>query len=63
MYYEDLFHKMLWFDAFYFKGNIGRPGPPGPRGPQGEGIQGPKVNVTITLNIRDVANTFDTRHL
>lgn len=36
----------------YFKGNVGRPGPPGPRGPQGDGIQGPKVNVTITVSIK-----------
>lgn len=37
-----------------FQGNVGRPGPAGPTGPPGEGIQGPKVNVTILHTVRAV---------
>lgn len=35
----------------WLKGNVGRPGPAGPTGPPGEGIQGPKVNVTILHSV------------
>lgn len=39
---------VVFFLCVCSKGNVGRAGPPGPNGPPGEGIQGPKVNITIS---------------